>query len=66
MENLEIISTGGGCQGFYLPHPLGRSKGGYFLLTNLSGDNIPTKGEKAIMGWYTNDSDFIESIDIIF
>lgn len=66
MQNLEIISTGGGCQGYYLPSSLGRSKGGYFLITNLEGDNIPKEGDKAILGWYTDESEFLGSTDIIF
>jgi hypothetical protein len=66
MDNLEIISTGGGCQGLYLPHPLGRTKAGYFLITNIEGDNLPIKGEKAILGWYSDESEFLTSYDIIF
>lgn len=66
MDNLEVISTGGGCQALYLEHPLGREKAGYFLITNLDGINLPTKGEWSILGWYTNDSEFISSYDIIY
>jgi hypothetical protein len=63
---LETISTGGGCEGLYLEHPLGRLVAGYFVITDLDGCHVPTKGKKAILGWYTDDSQFIESLDIIF
>ena len=66
MDNLKVISTGGGCQGLYLPHPLGREKAGYFLITNLEGDNLPIKGQWSILGWYTDESEFISSYDIIY
>lgn len=63
---LKTIDTGGGCRGLYLEHPLGRAKAGYFLITNLEGDDVPVVGEKAILGWYTHDSDFIQSLDIVY
>lgn len=63
---LEIIPTGGGCVAYYFESPLGRSKGGYFLVTDLDGANLPKEGDKAILGWYTWDGEFIESIDIVF
>ncbi len=66
MENLEVISTGGGCEALYLEHPLGRAKAGYFLITDMDGARLPIKGEKAILGWYTDDSNFIDSQDIIY
>jgi hypothetical protein len=66
MANLKIISTGGGCEAYYLEHSLGRSIGGYFLITDIEGINVPNKGDKAILGWYINDGEFIKSIDIIY
>ena len=64
MENLEIISTGGGCNALYMPHPLGREKYGYFLITDSSGLQPPIKGEKSAIGWYTDDSQFLSFLDI--
>ena len=66
MENLEIISTGGGCVAYYFPSPLGRAKGGYFLITDTDGASLPTEGGKAILGWYSDDGQFIDSQDITF
>ena len=40
LDNLEVISTGGGCEALYLEHPLGREKAGYFLITNLDGEKL--------------------------
>ena len=62
--NLEIIDTGGGCSGLYMPHPLGRVKYGYFLITDETGARPPNKGGKAIVVWYTNDAQFLSHIDI--
>jgi hypothetical protein len=50
----------------YLEHPLGRLRAGYFVITDIDGANVPKKGEKAILGWYTDDSQFIDSLDIIY
>lgn len=66
MGNLEIISTGGGCEAYYIESPLGRSVGGYFLVTAMDGATLPNRGEKSIIGWYKDDSEFIDSIDAIF
>jgi hypothetical protein len=60
----KTISTGGGFNGFYYPHPFGREKYGYFLITDSSGEQPPIKGEKCIVGWYTDDSDFLGYLDI--
>ena len=61
---LETISTGGGFNGLYMPHPLGREKCGYFLITDSLGEQPPINGGKAIIGWYTNDSEFLGYLDI--
>jgi hypothetical protein len=61
---LETISTGGGFNGLSMPHPLGREKCGYFLITDESGEQPPINGGKAIIGWYTSDSEFLGYLDI--
>ena len=61
---LEIISTGGGFNGLYLPHPLGKKNYGYFLITDSSGEQPPVKGQKCAIGWYTDDSEFLGYLDI--
>jgi len=47
-----------------MPHPLGREKGGYFLITDSLGEQPPIIGEKAIIGWYASDSEFLGYLDI--
>ena len=65
-QKIQVISTGGGCVAYYYASPFGRSVGGYFLVTALDGETLPKTGEKAIMGWYKDDGEFINSIDTIF
>lgn len=61
---LEVTSTGGGFNALYMPHPLGRYQFGFFLITNSLGEQPPIKGEKCIISWYTNDAEFLGTLDI--
>jgi hypothetical protein len=65
-QKIQVIPTGGGCEAYYYASPFGRSVGGYFLVTALDGATLPKTGEKAIVGWYKDDGEFIDSIDTIF
>jgi hypothetical protein len=60
---LEIISTCGGFNALVMPHPLGKNYG-YFLITDSLGEQPPIIGEKAAIGWYTSDSQFLGYLDI--
>jgi len=52
---MKTISTGGGFNALYMEHPLGRKTGGYFLITDPSGEQPPQAGDKAPMAWYSDD-----------
>tara|TARA_R110000868_G_scaffold31089_1_gene114232 strand:- start:3651 stop:3863 length:213 start_codon:yes stop_codon:yes gene_type:complete len=60
----EIISTCGGFNALYMEHPLGRKIGGYFLITDHTGEQPPKPGGKAAIGWYTDDMQYIGYVDV--
>lgn len=61
---LETISTCGGFNALYMPHPLGRANCGYFLITDETGEQPPVKGGRAAIGWYSDDMQFLGYLDI--
>ena len=61
---LETISTCGGFNALYFPHPLGREKYGYYLITDAFGEQPPVAGEKCTLGKYTDDAQFEGYMDI--
>ena len=61
---LEKISLCGGFNVLYMPHPLGREKFGYFLITDSMGEQPPIVGEKCAIGWYTDDAQFLGYLDV--
>jgi hypothetical protein len=61
---LETISTCGGFNALYFPHPLGREKYGYFLITDSMGEQPPIVGQKCAIGWYTDDAQFLGYLDV--
>lgn len=61
---MKTISTGGGFNALYMEHPLGRKTGGYFLITDPSGEQPPKAGGKAAMAWYSDDMQYIGYMDI--
>lgn len=63
IANLKTISTCGGFNALYMEHPLGRKIGGYFLITDSAGEQPPKEGEKVAIGWYSDDGQFLGSID---
>jgi len=56
---MKTISTGGGFNALYMEHPLGRTTGGYFLITDETGEQPPKAGGAAAVAWYTNDMQYI-------
>ena len=44
--------------------PLGRKIGGYFLITDHTGEQPPKPGGKAAIGWYTDDMQYIGYVDV--
>lgn len=58
---LEISSCG---SVYYLEHQLGRKIGGYFIISNEFGDELPIDNKKALMSWYSDGNEFLGTIDI--
>lgn len=58
---LEISSCG---SVYYLEHQLGRKMGGYFIISNECGDELPKDNENALMSWYSDENEFLGTIDI--
>lgn len=61
---MKTISTGGGCNALYMEHPLGRKTGGYFLITDHTGEQPPKAGDKAAVAWYSDGMQYIGYMDI--
>ena len=58
---LEITSCG---SGYYLEHQLGRKIGGYFIISDELGEKPPLDNKRAIMSWYSDENEFLGTIDI--